>query len=231
MLTVLLLIPAFILVAFSIKVKNGDFSIELTEWEQEARKVKPIANANFIKLKTPGSSKLECTIHYSDSVYYRKFGSGKDSLSVEKSGDTLCFNVITRHETKEGEERSEIFVDIFMPFKGLLMLDGAAATLDSVAADAEISVEMINKSSLNLGNPRPENRKNIRMAALQVNGDASAVYLFDNTQIDKLSLNMGGNSNLFFGKDLAIGSLNGMVSAATEVNGAAKWIYQLKPLP
>ncbi|WP_290796107.1 hypothetical protein [Flavihumibacter sp. UBA7668] len=231
MVVFLVLIPASILVALSIKVKNGDYTIKMSEWEQLARTAKPITNTGFMKIATPATTKLECTIRYSDSIYYRKHGSNHDSLQVEKSGDTLYFTVISRDPKSEGTDKHEMFLDIFMPFKGLLMLDGAGVTLDSVAADAAITVDMTNNSTLNLGQSNPDNKKIIKFSSLFVKGDQSKLVLTDNTSIDSVSINLNGNSNLYFGKELSLGSISGAISAGTEVNGAAKWIYQLKPMP
>lgn len=226
----LVLIPTTIMLALSAKVNSGNYVLGMTEMEKEARAAKPISNTGLLKLTAPIGTKLECTIHYSDSVYYRKYGSANGRLSVENSGDTLVFSLPTVDQGKE-EDRNEIYLDLFMPFNGLLMLDGATAKLDSVAADAEIEVAMQNNSILTLGNRERDKNTQLKFASLFVQANNSELTIPDRTSIEKLVLKLDGKSKLGFGEELQLANLEGSISGETSVWGPAKWIYQLKQLP
>ncbi len=227
----LVLIPTTIMLALSAKVKSGNYVLGMTEMEKEARAAKPISATGLLKLKAPMGSKLECTIHYSDSVYYRKYGSANERLSVENSGDTLVFSLPASAENSQDEERNEIYLDLFMPFNGLLMLDGATAKLDSVAADAEIEVTMQNNSILSLGNTEKDKNTPLKFASLFVQANNSDLIIPDRTFIEKLVLKLDGQSKLAFGQELQLANLEGTISGETSVTGPAKWFYLLKPAP
>lgn len=226
----LILIPAALMLALSAKVKSGNYVLGMTEYEKEARAIKPISNTGLLKLTAPEGVQMECTIHYSDSVYYRKYGSAVNNLSVGNSGDTLVFSIAADADDKH-EENTAVHLDLFMPFSGLLMLDGASATLDSVAVDAEIEVAMQNNSMLLLGKGDSGQKSKLKFASLFVEGTNSNLTITDHSAIKKLVLKLGGESKLFFGKELQLDSLDGTVSTASTVSGSAKWIYQLKQLP
>ncbi|GAB2670228.1 hypothetical protein GCM10027036_24740 [Flavihumibacter cheonanensis] len=227
----LVLIPTTIMLALSAKVNSGNYVLGMTEMEKEARAAKPISNTGLLKLTAPIGTKLECTIHYSDSVYYRKYGSANERLSVENSGDTLVFSLPASAENSQDEERNEIYLDLFMPFNGLLMLDGATAKLDSVAADAEIEVAMQNNSILTLGNRERDKNTPLKFASLFVQANNSDLTIPDRTFIEKLVLKLDGQSKLAFGQELQLANLEGTISGETSVTGPAKWFYLLKPAP
>ena len=227
----LVLIPTTIMLALSAKVNSGKYVLGMTEMEKEARAAKPISNTGLLKLTAPIGTKLECTIHYSDSVYYRKYGSANERLSVENSGDTLVFSLPSSTDASKDEDRNEIYLDLFMPFNGLLMLDGATAKLDSVAADAEIEVAMQNNSILTLGNRERDKNTPLKFASLFVQANNSDLTIPDRTSIEKLVLKLDGQSKLAFGQELQFANLEGTISGETSVNGPAKWFYLLKPTP
>lgn len=227
----LVLIPTTIMLALSAKVKSGKYVLGMTEYEKEARAAKPISATGLLKLTAPKGAKLECTIHYSDSVYYRKYGSADKRLSVENSGDTLVFSIPSSTAQSKDEDRNEIYLDLFMPFNGLLMLDGATAKLDSVAVDAEIEVAMQNNSILTLGNRERDKNTPLKFASLFVQASNSDLNIPDLTSIEKLVLKLDGKSKLGFGQELQLANLEGTVSSETSVTGPAKWIYLLKPTP
>ncbi|HEY8399145.1 MAG TPA: hypothetical protein VIK80_14475 [Flavihumibacter sp.] len=228
MVIALLLIPTCIMIALAIKIKNDDFEIRITEWERSARANKKINNTEVMKLTAPVGSALVCTIHYSDSVYYRKYSRG-DSLSVETQGDTLSFTVIKRGG-KENEGANEhddnpLHVDVFMPFRGLLMLDGAEVKIDSLAPDTELQVEMVNNSRFITAEKRPT-----RFSSLFVNALDSRIHVAGNTSIDNLKLNLRGKSVAELQIGAEIGSVSGSLEQTAHVSGPAKWLYQLKPV-
>ncbi len=224
----LLLIPAALMLALSAKVQSGNYVIGMTEHEKQARALKPITNADFVKISAPEGAKLECTIHYSDSVYYRKYGSNENSLQVERNGDTLHFSV----NKKSGEtEQGDIYLDLFIPFRGLLMLDGANARLEKVEEDADIRVQADNNSSFILGKFNEREYTPLKFSSLFVAGNNSTITIPKGTALGKLELDLGGKSKLFMGEDLSITELLGQISAETTLSGAAKWLYQLKTKP
>jgi hypothetical protein len=227
----LILIPAALMLALSAKVKSGNYVLGMTEYEKEARAAKPITNTGFLKLLAPEGTKLACTIYYSDSIYYRKHGSASNQLSVENSGDTLVFSIPSDRKQLPDNDQAEVYLDLFMPFNGLLMLDGAEARLDSVATDARLTIAMENNSTLTLKNEDRDTIFPLKFASLFVQGNNSDINIEGRTSIDKIALQLSGNSALHLGEEISFTSLEGSISGETSVLGPAKWIYQLKQLP
>lgn len=228
MVVVLVLIPTFIMVALAMKVKNEDYTIEMTEWEKMARVSKVISNTGYMKLTAPQGSALNCTIHYSDSVYYRKHGSHIDSLSIENIGDTLCFTVIQGASGRR-DDGETVYLDVFMPFKGLLMLDGAEARIDSVNAETVLQVNMVNNSRFSIGNDEQDRKRLMKFASLFVKADNSNLFINDQSEIDAVQLSLTGAAHLQLSEKAVIGAISGSIAGTASVAGPAKWLYQLKP--
>lgn len=225
MLLVMVLVPASILLALSLKIKTDSYTIEVTEWERAARNTKPIQQARFMKFAAAQGAALACKIQYSDSVYYRKSGNTQDSLEVQQIGDTLVFTASTSHPSNENNDG--IFVDVYMPFSGLLMLESATATIDSIPADANLEVVMNDHSKLTIG----ERRLPLKFSSLWVKSSNSETLVAEQTQIADFRLTLNDSSRIELGLNLQIGKMSGTVSSGSFVSGAAKWLYALTPQP
>ncbi|MFD2524213.1 hypothetical protein ACFSQD_00200 [Flavihumibacter stibioxidans] len=226
LLLVLIAIPASIMVAFSYKIKNDDFVILM--WDQEARSVQPVKNAACLKLQAPEGVELQCTIRYADSIYYKRWNSTQnDSLFVSNIGDTLLFRYLPVADEPSQEERGSINVEIFLPFQGLLMIDGADVTLDSIGASQNITVNMENNALLQIGN-LSEKLKRIDFGMLSVEAENSQVTVHPGAEVREMNLTLSGRSVLSIDSAARIGLLQGSVSAASRLNGEARYLYRLK---
>lgn len=150
-----------------------------------------------------------------------------DSLFVSNIGDTLLFRYLPVAHEPSQEERGSISVEIFLPFQGLLMIDGADVTLDSIGTSQNISVKMENNAFLRIGNIS-EKVKKLDFGMLSVHAQNSQVAVHPGAEVREMDISLSGRSVLSIDSAARIGLLKGSVSAASILNGEASYLLRLK---
>jgi hypothetical protein len=209
-------IPLSLMVSFSNKIKNKDFVLKQSEWLRHRNFV----NAPVIRVSSDSRNWLECTIHHSDSAYYTGQFSGEDSIAVSSSQDTLSFRLLAN-----GDHADPVSLDIFLPFNGRLVADGAAVTIDKGAIPALSEFTLLNNASLVFGKEGDSIPNHFQ--AIKVRSYNSNININANSHISRLMLSLEGKSALRISRGAAIDSLSGTVSDESILDGPASYLHQL----
>ncbi len=133
---IIFLVPFFLLLSFSSKVKNGQYTVVKNEFGGSNSHQGSITAYNVVKIIGPGQPGVfTCKIIPSDSASYKYFDydNYRDSISVEQQGDTLFVKYINSETENIGNtEYTHLAIDLYLPVMKKIIVEGADVRIDSI---------------------------------------------------------------------------------------------------
>jgi hypothetical protein len=244
------LLPAFMFMSLNGKIKKGEFVEQTVEeyykmknsFKRGMELSKPI---KAVKIISPVSKVLNCTIHYSEKPGYSYSNfEDTDNLRITNIGDTVLVEYIAIQPEKEAVSKSNahIVTDLKLSLSQLdyLFVNNAEVTMvdTDTTANKELVVYVVNYGSvnfgfspeLNIGQEKLEMIKEKYTADhLTVKVDNASVSIQPQVDIKRLSILTTGSSAVSIKNDAGITTIEGRFSDSTKVN--ASWQYLKKMLP
>ena len=222
---VIFLIPVFLLMSFSSKLKKGRFTVVKREIYEDANSrsgtIKPYQVVKIVGPGFPGTFSCNLIPAEAASYSYQNY-SDQDSIKIAQINDTLLVTYInTRYQPDNNSniEFTHISVDLHLPVITNVIVEGADLNIDSmdIAANQEIFFDLRNKASLNLS----KNGTSTSEAAhpKQPGGQFkdSVVERTNTGMFNKVNVK-AVSSNFTVGPYAAIKELNLQIDGASKVN-------------
>ena len=237
-LILIFLIPAFAVMSFSNKIKNGRYTVESQQGQGSNFRSGNFKPYKVVKFIAPAGRVLKANLQHSDSLFYsyHQMGGG-DSIRVYNTGDTLFVHFINPDEN----EVVHLSVNLKLPAFDNLVIDNAEVTLGSTGAslNSDLLVEISGTGLLNIGRVREQrggpddvdvtefpyaiNRLSVRM-------NEGEVALGGKTDIKQLNLQVNGAGVLSVNDGATIGEVSGRLSEESSVKANWKYVKKLAAL-
>ena len=238
--TIVFLVPVFMLIGFSKKIKNGQFMVVKRESYEDANFRSGSFNSyKVIKLIAPPGRALKCNFQYSDSMYYSyNMGSG-DSIMVYNMADTVFVQYINPKRTQDANSMTELYVDMKLPAIENLIVENAEATIISMdtSGNKNLSVEILGTGVLNIGVPEENKNDNdislqtpYKLNQLSVKATHADLALGKNVNIRQLKLQGNGASVISIAEGAVIEEIQGNLSDSSSVKASWKYVKRLATL-